>query len=238
MILLLWGAGNVFAYDLVPTETSTPTMAKPVALPAQEKIRDSTFYPLPRPPHKVEGKVMDLTNDEDLAPQGAALWDLTDHQTLQQIPAVNKMDKRSGRYYWHPFKGWNYCHYRDGHLDWYGWHTGGSFHWILWWSGRFWWHDSYAQRWLYFDQGFWWWQDPKGANQFQLFLDDGHYHACDANGVLGDDLLRAGTEEVETAPVAKPSATTTPGAKQGGHHGGHHLGGGTPGSIGTGMDGN
>jgi hypothetical protein len=177
---------------------------------------------------------MDLTNDEDTAPQGIPLMDLTDRQTLQQIPVVNKTDRQSGKYFWHPFKGWNYCHYREGKRDWYGWHTGASFHWILWWSGRFWWRDNYAQRWLYFDQGFWWWQDPKVSNQFQVFLDDGHYHACDTNGVLGDNLLRAGTEEVETAPIAKPSATTMPGAKHNGHHGGHHSGGGMPGGMGSG----
>ncbi len=232
--LLLWCASKALAYDLIPTETSTPTMAKPLALRAQEKILDSTDYPLPHPPHKVGGTVMDLTNDENLPPQDAALRDLTDPKTLQQIPVVNKTDKQSGRYYWHPFRGWIYCHYRESHRDWYGWHTGESFHWILWRSGRFWWHDSYAQRWLYFDQGFWWWQDSKAPDQFQIFLDDGHYHACDVNGVLGDDLLRAGTEEVETAPVAKPSAATTPGTKHAGHHGGHHMGGGTPGGIGTG----
>ena len=237
MVLFLWSVGKIFANDLIPTETSTPTMAKPIVLTAKEKIPDSIFYPLPHPPHRVDGTAVTLTNDEESAPQGGGLRDLTDHQTLQQIPVVNKADKKSGRYYWHPFRGWIYCHYRDSHRDWYGWHTGESFHWMLWWSGRFWWRDSYAQRWLYFDQGFWWWRDPKAVNHFQIFLDDGHYHACDANGVLGDDLLRTGTEEVETAPVAKPSATTTPVAKRGGHHGGHHMGGGTPGGMDSGTGG-
>jgi hypothetical protein len=237
MVLFLWGAGTAFAFDLIPTETATPSMPKPLALTTQEKIRDSIQYPLPRPPHKVDGSAMDLTNEEDMPPQDAALRDLTDNQALQQIPEVNKSDKNSGKYYWHPFKGWNYCHYREGDRQWYGWHTGGAFHWILWRSGHFWWRDNYAQRWLYFDRGYWWWQEPKVSNQFQVFLEDGHYHSCDANGVLADDLMRAGTEEVETAPVAKPSVTTTPGAKHSGHHGGHHMSGGTPGGTGTGMGG-
>ena len=114
-----------------------------------------------------------------------------------------------------------------------------TFHWILWKFGRFWWHDHYAQRWLYLDRDCWWWQDPKIPGQFQVVLDDGHYQSCDANGALADDLMRAGTEEVETAPVAKPSPPKPlRGLNRAATMEDTIGNGGTPGGMGDGMNGN
>lgn len=228
--ILGWICANpVFALGLRPTETPVPSVPKPLILPLKERIKDSTRYSLPKPPHKYpNGTIMDLTNDEENSPQGPAVRNLNDSQVLPQIPQVNKEDNHGGKYYWHPFQGWNYVHYRDGDRQWYGWRTGETFHWILWRDGRFWWYDHYAERWLYFDRGYWWWQGPKAANQIQVFMEDGHFHVCDTNGVLGDDLMQTGTEEAVTDPVAKPSPNPTPGAKHGGRHGGHGgMGGGT-----------
>ena len=227
LVGVVWALGSawVFPLDLSPAGSATPSVPPPLAPAAKERMKDSSWHPFPRPPRKYfDGTALGLSNDEDRVPQGSALRDLTDAPTLRQIPLVNKSDGPSGRYDWHPFKGWNYCHFREGDRNWYGWRTGGTFHWMLWWAGRFWWHDLYSQRWLYFDRGYWWWQGPH-PNQFQVFLDDGHYHSCDTAGVLLDDLMRTGTEEVETGPVPKPGTSPTPGKKRSGRHAGHHRDG-------------
>jgi hypothetical protein len=240
MFLVLSGGDAVLALDFPPTETATPSVPKPLVLTPKETIRDSTNYPFPKPPRNYADRTpIQLDNDEETVPQGPALRELTDASTLGRIPAVNQDDRSRGKYYWHPSERWNYCHYREGDRQWYGWRTGEAFHWLLWRAGRFWWHDKDNQRWLYFDRGYWWWRDPKVPGQFLIILEDGHYHTCDANGVLGDDLMRTGTEEVFNAPVAKPSPEATPGTKHGGHHGKHHMDGGTGGDMpGGGMDGN
>jgi len=102
----------------------------------------------------------------------------------------------------------DYCHFRDGSGNhWYGWPSGGNFLWAFFKAGHFWWHDTYAERWLYFDRGYWRWQEPK-KDQFQIYLENGHYYACDVNGVLGEDLFTLGTEEVVTQPVTKETPST------------------------------
>ncbi len=239
LIVVLGFGNNAYSLEPLPEPVEPSTVPKLVLLSPREKIPDKTNYPLPRPPKKyIDGTRLVLANDEDTAPQGPALRDLTDTLTLHQIPAVNKADRRSGKYFWHPFKGWNYCHYHTGNKHWYGWRTGGTFHWILWQEGRFWWRDDDAERWVYFDRGYWWWRGSKGPNPIQVILADGHYHACDGNGVVGDDLMKTGTEETATAPVVKPSPNPTPGGKKGGHHGGHHMGSSMQDSTGGGMAGN
>lgn len=50
----------------------------------------------------------------------------------------------------------------------------------------------------------------KGKPLFQVVLKDGHYHACDSTGVLGEDLMQTGKEEVVTEPVEKPNPTRGP----------------------------
>lgn len=230
MALVLGLGQTVFALESAPVDTPTPTVSKPVSLFTKEKMNDSMKYSFPRPPGKyVDGSPITLVNDMDNPPKDEAILNLNDSDTLVQIPVVNKADSRSGKHYWHPFKAWNYCHYKQDDRDWYGWRTGDAFHWVLWRSGHFWWRDNYAERWVYFDHGYWWWQSSKKPYGFQVFLNDGHYHACDANGALGDDLMRTGTEEVATEPVIK--STPEPGGRK------REDGMGSPGNMG-GMSGN
>jgi hypothetical protein len=230
LIIFFAATSAVLALDLPTVTPEYSSLPRPLTITAVDKLSDSTKYNLPKPPDKyTDGTELVLMNDEDKSPQGPALQNLNNIDTLEQIASVNKADKNSNKYYWHPFKGWIYCHYRDGDRQWYGWHIGDQFHWILWWSSRFWWYDAYAERWLYFDRGYWWWQSLKKNNQIQVFLDDGHFHACDANGVLGDDLMATGVEEEVTG---SPSPKATP--RQGGKHGGHHRGGGGMGGGSTG----
>jgi hypothetical protein len=200
-----------------------------MALTPQNKVQDTSRFSRPKPPTKyIDGEVVNLTNDEESMPTGVVMLNLSDNTALEQIPEVNKADKHGNQYYWHPFKGWNYVHYRDGDRQWYGWRTGETFHWILWQDEHFWWYDTYAERWLYYDRGYWWWQNLKTPNTIQVRLDDGHYHEVDANGVLGEDLMATGTIELVTGtPV--PKTTPTAGKR---HGGGHHGGGG--GGMGSG----
>lgn len=230
MVAVVWGTQSVLALGLTPTDTPTPSLPKPLVFASKEKIPDKTNYSMPRSPRKyIDRSNLDLTNEENEVPQGPPIRNLGEPNAIQQVPSLNKEDRHSGRYYWHPYKEWNYCHFREGDRHWYGWRTGETFHWVLWRSGHFWWHDTYAERWLYFDRGYWWWQGPK-PHQVQVFMEDGHYHSCDSNGVLGEDLMRTGTEEIATEPVAKPSPNPTPGQKQGRRHGGLGMGGGMGGS--------
>ena len=225
MLSLVMGS-FAYALDSPPEKVETPTIAKPVTLSAKEKIEDKANYRLPRPPGKyIDGTKLALANEEKEAPQGPPMRILGQSSVIQQIPSTNKEDRASRKYYWHPYESWNYCHYREGDRHWYGWRTGETFHWVLWKAGHFWWHDAYAERWLYFDRGYWWWQNPKKVSEFQVYLEDGHFHACDANGVLGDDFLETGTEEIVTEPVEKSSPEKTPGEKGKGRHGGGHHGG-------------
>jgi hypothetical protein len=198
-----------------PAVTPAGSVPKPIVMMLKDKTPDSARFNLPKPPGRyVDDTDLDLINDADNVPKlnDAALRTLTEGDVLEQIPVVNKADKKSNRYYWHPFKGWNYVHYSEGGRQWYGWRTGESFHWLLWSAGHFWWYDRYAERWLYFDRGFWWWQSLKKTNQIQVFLDDGHFHVCDVNGVLGDDLMQTGVEE--DVPDETPRPTSKPAGHQ------------------------
>ncbi len=188
-LLLVFGVVNA-AYSLEPPlpEPTVPSLVpKPILLSHRDQMPDKANVPLPLPPQKYnDGSRLSLSNDQENPPLGAALQDLTDTQTLHQIPRVNKIDRKSGKYYWHPFKGWNYCHFHKGKRHWYGWRTGGTFHWILWQRGRFWWHDNHMRRWIYFDRGYWWWRGGKNSKLIQVMLPDGKYHTCGKNGVLAD----------------------------------------------------
>ena len=203
--------------SLNPSSAVTPgaSMPKPVVMVLKDKTPDSARFNLPQPPSQyVDGADLNLANDADNVPKlnDAALRTLTEGEVLEQIPVVNKADKKSNEYYWHPFKGWNYAHIRESGRQWYGWRTGNSFHWLLWSAGYFWWYDRYAERWLYFDRGFWWWQSLKTPNQIQVFLDDGHFHVCDVNGILGEDLMQTGVEE--EVPAETPQPTSKPDGRQ------------------------
>ncbi len=220
MGMLFLGIGTiVFASDQLPGVEATPSLPKPLVLSTQDKIADNTHFRLPKPPKKYnDGTSLKLVNDEESAPLGPSMRNLGEPAAVQQVPKIDQKDSHSGKYYWHPYNAWNYCHYRDGDRNWYGWRMGDTFHWVLWREGRFWWHDPTAERWLYFNRGYWWWQGSGKTPTVQVYLEDGHYHVCDANGFMGDDLMKTGTEEVVTQPVAKPSPSPTPGGKHGGRH--------------------
>ena len=218
LLLILFGCGSsgLLASDisvstpegtpisgLTLSPTETPTLPKPIVLKGSDRMNDSENHSIPPPPKKgVDGNPLQVKNSDQI-PRGEALNNLTDPSILSQIPDFNKSEIKSKTYHWHPLKGMDYFHYRDGSSnDWYGWNSGVGFLWVLYRAGNFWWHDTYAERWLYCDRGFWWWQGYK-KNQFQVYLEDGHYHAIDANGILGDDLFTTGTEEEVTQPVVK-----------------------------------
>jgi hypothetical protein len=225
LILSGFGADSLLASDITvstPAETptsgltfsatETPTLPKPMVLKGSDKMNDSENHSIPPPPKKdSDGNSIGVKNSDQI-PRGKALNNLTDPSILFQIPDFNKSEDKSKTYNWHPVKGEDYCHYRDGSSNhWYGWRSEVGFLWVLYRAGNYWWHDTYAERWLYFNRGFWWWQGSK-KNQFQVYLEDGHYHAIDANGTLGDDLFTTGTEEVVTEPFVKE--TVVPLSKQ------------------------
>ncbi|HEY5037553.1 MAG TPA: hypothetical protein VIJ93_00615, partial [bacterium] len=98
---------------------------------------------------------------------------------------------------------WNYCHYLDKKRNhWYGWKTGEAFHWVLDHGGCFWGRDAVTGRWLYFYKGYWWWPDEKSSGKVQVYMDDGHYHLCDANGTLGEDLGATGKPVAADGPTS------------------------------------
>jgi hypothetical protein len=186
-----------------PSLTGTPTVPTPILLKDSDKLSDSDIHPIPPPPGKsADGAPLRLQSGGEI-PRGEAINNLADPSFLSQIAGFNKSEDKSKAYYWHSWGGVDYSHYRSGSGNhWYGWGSGGDFLWALYHAGHFWWHDAYAGRWLYFDRGYWRWQGPK-KNQFQVYLENGHYYACDANGNLGDDLFTTGTEEDVTEPVVK-----------------------------------
>jgi hypothetical protein len=186
-----------------PSLTETPTVPIPILLKDSDKMGDSDIHPLPPPPGKsADGTPLRMENN-GLIPRGETINHLADPAFLVQITAFNKSEDKSKVYYWHSLEGVDYCHFHGGSgSQWYGWGSGGNFLWALYHAGHFWWHDAYAGRWLYFDRGYWRWQGTK-KNQFQVYLENGHYYACDANGNLGDDLFITGTEEDVTEPVVK-----------------------------------
>ncbi len=194
---------------ITPTPADSNALPKPLVLQTQERIGDSEGHHFPKPPKKSpDGTAWKKYNDEK-AYWGPALANLVDPAFFGQIEGFNKTEKKSGEYNWHKFQAWDYCHYQDGSGNWYGWRTGALFHWVLFKYGRFWWHDTFAERWIYYDRGYWWWQSGEKKPEFQVYLADGHYHACDSEGVLGDDLMETGKAEVATKPVDKevtPSA--------------------------------
>ncbi len=215
LFLLLCGGG---AIGLLASEVSTPTAIEtpssniplsitqvpgPIVLGDLEKMHDSENHSIPSPPGKnVDGKPLQLENSAQL-PLGEALNSLADPSFLPQIESFNKSENKSKIYYWHSLKGMDYVHFRSGTgVQWYGWSSGGDFYWTLYLGKHFWWHDVYAERWLYFDRGYWRWQGLK-KNQFQVYLENGHYYDCSANGTLGEDLFTTGTEEDVTEPVVK-----------------------------------
>ena len=230
--IALINSSIVFALEEPSREAQPVTIAKPLLLNKKEKIPDGENLKNPRPPQKnADGSHLAAENEEDLCPRGAAINNLADVSVFSDIQAINKAKHSSGKYSWHTLSAWNYCHFHEGGRDWYGWRTGETFHWVLFRNNRFWWRDPYAGRWLYFYEGYWWWQGGKDFQKIQVFLEDGHYHICDANGILGEDLWTTGVKEEVTEPVKKKTPTPSlDKGRPGGHWGGRGGGLGMTGS--------
>ncbi len=138
------------------------------------------------PTRNIDGTRLYLSNDETHPPQGEPINNLLDPDVYKDILILIDKEHASGKYLWHELITWNYCHYRTGTRNWFGWRTGDDFHWVLWKSGRFWWHDPSAKRWLSYYKGFWWWQSEDTRPSFQVLWTDGKYYSCDDKGVLKD----------------------------------------------------
>ena len=199
--------GTTPTIQAAPNATVTPDettrIPKPIVLKASDRLGDSEYHSSPKAPGKGSDGISWKVEANNHIPRGKAMAQMEEPAFFNQIGDWNKSEIKPRTYYWHAFNGTDYCHFRDGSGNhWYGWAEGPSFHWVLYRSGHFWWNDSYAQRFLYFNRGYWWWQGNR-KDQFQVYLQDGHYHVCDPDGVLGDDLFTTGTEEVATQPVEK-----------------------------------
>ena len=95
------------------------------------------------PTRNIDGTRLYLSNDETHPPQGEPINNLLDPDVYKDILILIDKEHASGKYLWHELITWNYCHYRTGTRNWFGWRTGDDFHWVLWKSGRFWWHDPW-----------------------------------------------------------------------------------------------
>jgi hypothetical protein len=209
---------TLFAQQGPYTSPSLATVPKPLLIEHKNKIPDSKNLNFPAPPRKdADGTLLQLKNETVSPPQGAAIESLTDDSIDSELKKLDRAERSSGRYQWHSADVWSYCHHREGGSDWYGWRTGSVFHWVLYRGSLFWWRDTYAGRWLYFYKGFWWWASGKKTKEIQVYMNDGRYHACDANGVLGADLGTTGVARAVADPVAEE---LTPGNGNGGRHGG------------------
>jgi len=195
------------AQDDLPTNTPTP-LPQPLMLKAMVKLKDSDHRHVPRAPKTgPEGKVYRVDVDDHIT-RGLFPDNLSSPEAVSLIQGFNQTETKSEQYHWHVFEGKDYCHYRDGDNDWYGWRTGPDFHWVLIRGGLIWYHDRVADRWLYYDRGCWWWQGEDKKNPIEVYLDDNHYYACDSNGILGTNLGNTGTEEVVTKPIVKETPTS------------------------------
>gem|GEM_PF-1847093 len=227
-LLLLYPLSACLAQDDAPTATPTPLPA-PLTLKSQVKLNDSDHRHFPRAPKTgPEGKVLRVDVDDHIA-RGLFVDNLTSPEAVSLIQGYNQGETKSDQYSWHTLNAKDYCHFHNGDSDWYGWRTGPDFHWVYSHSGLVWTHDHFADRWLYYDRGCWWWQGEDKAHPIQVYLEDGHYYACDATGVLGANLGTTGAEEVVTKPIVKETPSTprdedNPAAHAG--MGGTGLGGG------------
>ncbi len=224
-VLFITSFSACLAQEEQPTATPTP-MPQPLILKAQVKLNDSDHHHLPRAP-KIgpNGKAIRVDVDDHIS-RGPFVEKLADPAAVTLIDGFNQTETKSEQTTWHSVNGLDYCHYRDGDNNWYGWRTGSDFHWVLFHGGLFWYHDRFADRWLYFDRGTWWWQGEDKTNPIQVYLEDNHYYTCDAKGVLGANLGTTGTEEVVTKPVVKETPMSSKDENPAEHSG---MGGGAGG---------
>jgi hypothetical protein len=64
-----------------------------------------------------------------------------------------------GRYYWHHYGDFDYCHYNDrwGH-HWYGWYYGDDCFWTAYADNLWWYYDDSYARWYFWSHGAWCWE--------------------------------------------------------------------------------
>jgi hypothetical protein len=189
------GFGCVYAQNLsdVPKDEPATQIAKPVFLRVYDKIKDSSNPNKPAiPKNDFENKPLQVTETDEV-PDTSVMSNLADPEIVGQIKRLHKKKAKSGKYTWGVAGAWNACHFKDKKGNhWYGWRTGGKFHWTIFKNGRFWWRDANAKRWLFFHKGYWWWPNGKNPRKIQVLMSDGRYFQCDAKGVLGKDMSPTG----------------------------------------------
>jgi hypothetical protein len=162
-------------------------IAYPIAIAPQDLMDGQTHSKCPPAPTQyIDGTKLYLTNDETHPPQGEPIDNLLVPEVYKDILILIKKEKAMGKHLWHELITWNYCHYRAGKRNWFGWRMGEDFHWVLWKGGRFWWHDPVGKRWLSYYKGYWWWQSAGPKPSFQVLWTDGKYYTCDDKGILKD----------------------------------------------------
>lgn len=192
----------IFAQPSPPNPTGPITFTLPAKL--KDRIDDHADLRYPKPP-LLDQKESDqgLVNDQDHCPQDASFQTLSGLDLVKELKDLSRSDNSTCTYYWPRLGGQDYCYYRVGERHWLGWRVGPLFHWVLFWKGHLWWHDIFAERWIFFEGGHWWWQSEGDKPTFHIYLPDGHYHVCDVNGSLGDDMGATGKVETITEPRPK-----------------------------------
>jgi hypothetical protein len=192
------GSFAAYAQNLNDYSNDEPAtqIAKPVFLRVYDKIKDSSNPKSPALPEKnFEGKPMQVAKTNEV-PDTETMNSLADPEIVGQIKRLNRKKTKAGKFTWGTAGAWNVCHCKDKKGNhWYGWKTGGKFHWTIFKGGRFWWRDAEAGRWLFFYKGYWWWPNGKDPRKIQVLMNDGRYYLCDSKGVIGKDMSPAAKKE-------------------------------------------
>jgi hypothetical protein len=195
-VVSFWmGSCAACAQNLSDTTSDKPAtqIAKPMFLRVYDKIKDSSNPNKPAIPETdFEDKPLQATATDEV-PDTEIMNSLTDPVIVSQIKRLNKLKEKTGKVTWGKAGAWNVCHSKDKKGNhWYGWKTGGKFHWTIFKNGRFWWRDANAGRWLFFYKGYWWWPNGKDPRKIQVLMGGGHYYLCDSKGVIGKDMSPTG----------------------------------------------
>ncbi len=97
----------------------------------------------------------------------------------------------------------SFHHFFDGHVHWYGYPYGPSFHWLRPWGGFWWTWDARFSRWVYWHDGFWWWPGPGGVQY--VYVRDAYYPY--------DAMRRAGFAAPPAAPGDRGAWTSPDGSR-------------------------
>jgi len=110
----------------------------------------------------------------------------------------------SGRFFWHRFGGYPYCHtFFDG-VDWYGFYFGSAFFWTRYYDSYWWWYDPVYARWVFWYNDYWWWPGPD--NELYVYMDNNYFPY--------DSERQVAT--VKRPQVMQPPTATPPSAAEGG----------------------